>query len=247
MIGQSFRRSKAGKKLAQVIFITGTDTGVGKTLLTALLLHDLRRRGCHALAMKPFCSGGRQDVNLLCRLQDGELSPEEMNPFCFHEPVAPLVAARNQRRRILPGDVLPRIRAVQEQCEYLLVEGSGGLMTPLGENFLVADLIAALDCNVVVTARNKLGVINHTLLTSKALALYGVSRIKIALLDCKRSDLSARTNAKVLLELLSPTEVISLPYLGDRANTANALKRHYKTVKKNLALISNFATFPLLF
>jgi len=90
-------------------------------------------------------------------------------------------------------------------------------------------------------------VINHTLLTSKALALYGVSRIKIALLDCKRSDLSARTNAKVLLELLSPTEVISLPYLGDRANTANALKRHYKTVKKNLALISNFATFPLLF
>jgi dethiobiotin synthetase len=202
--------------LAQVIFITGTDTGAGKTLLTALLLHDLRQHGCHALAI---------------------------NPFCFQEPVAPLVAARNQRRRLLPGDVMRRIRAVQKQCECLLVEGSGGLMTPLGETFCVADLITALDCPVVVAARNKLGVINHTLLTAKVLALYGVRSIMIALLGCKQRDSSARTNAKVLGELLSPVKLVSLPYLGDQANTTNAVKKNCKKVQKTLALILDFAKF----
>ena len=220
---------------------------MGKTVLTALLLRHLRQRGCHALAMKPFCSGGPNDVDLLYELQDGKLSRHEMNPFYFDEPVAPLVAARKHRRRISPRDVLQRIRAVQRQCECLLIEGSGGVMVPLGESFFVADMIAALDCNVVIVAQNKLGVINHALLNSRMLALYGVNRIKIVLVDCKQRDLSARTNAKVLAELLSPMRVIGLPFLGVRANTASAVKINCKKNKKTLALISDFATFwPLL-
>ena len=126
------RRRDGRKGLARLVFVTGTDTGVGKTLVTALLLHHLRQRGCHALAMKPFCSGGTQDVDLLHRLQQGELSRREINPFYFAEPVAPLVAARRRRRRISAGDVLRRIRAVQRRCGCLLIEGAGGLMAPLG-------------------------------------------------------------------------------------------------------------------
>src|ERR1700722_15876817 len=116
---------------AKIIFVTGTDTGVGKTLLTALLLHHLRARGCRALAMKPFCSGGRADVRLLQSLQPGELSDAEMNPFYFKQPIAPLAASLGKRKKIPLNLVVEKIRAVARKCDVLLVEGSGGLLVPL--------------------------------------------------------------------------------------------------------------------
>ena len=97
---------------ARTIFITGTDTGVGKTLLTALLLTHLRDGGCKARALKPFSSGGREDAELLFKLQDGELTLDEINPFHFSEPLAPLVAARIHRRSISLREVLAHIRGV---------------------------------------------------------------------------------------------------------------------------------------
>ena len=77
----------------KILFITGTDTGAGKTVLTALLLAHLRSQGVNALAMKPVCTGPRSDVRLLQSLQRGELSDDEMNPFWYQTPVAPIVAA----------------------------------------------------------------------------------------------------------------------------------------------------------
>src|SRR5581483_3100804 len=88
------------RRAGRILFITGTDTGVGKTLLTAMLLHHLRVAGRRTLAMKPFCSGGRDDVELLHALQDGELTADEINPFYFSEPTAPLVALRRRHRDI---------------------------------------------------------------------------------------------------------------------------------------------------
>ena len=89
--------------LAKTIFITGTDTGVGKTVLTGLLLHHLREKGVRALAMKPFCSGSRRDVKLLKALQNSELTDDEINPYYFKEAVAPLVAARMHHKIIQLG------------------------------------------------------------------------------------------------------------------------------------------------
>src|ERR1017187_6787143 len=89
----------------------GTDTGVGKTLLTGLLLHHLRQSGCHALAMKPFCAGSRSDTEFLLAAQDGELTPDEITPFFFAEPLAPLVAARRHHRNIRLPEVLQIGRA----------------------------------------------------------------------------------------------------------------------------------------
>src|SRR5260221_11161888 len=117
----------------RTVFITGTDTGVGKTLLTALLLQHLLDTGVEALAMKPFCSGGRADVELLQAIQNSRLPDDAVNPFYFAESVAPLVAARKLRCRISLAQVLQKIRAVESRCERLLIEGSGGLMAPLGE------------------------------------------------------------------------------------------------------------------
>src|SRR2546426_834034 len=86
------------RRVAKILFVTGTDTGVGKTLVVASLLYHLRQRDVSALAMKPFCSGSRADVQLLQRIQDGAVTNEEANPFYFREPVAPLVAARKTGR-----------------------------------------------------------------------------------------------------------------------------------------------------
>ena len=151
--------------MSRIIFITGTDTGVGKTLLTGLLLHHLRQSGCHALAMKPFCCGSRADVEFLCAVQERELTLDEINPFFFEKPLAPLAAAREQHVSIKLPAVRRRISDLARRCEWLLIEGIGGVMVPLGDGFSVLDLIANLSCSTVVVSRNKLGTLNHTMLT----------------------------------------------------------------------------------
>lgn len=222
---------------SRIIFITGTDTGVGKTLLAGLLLHYLREAGCHALAMKPFCSGGTADVEFLSAIQDGELSAKELNPFYFAEPIAPLVAARKHRGKIQLSQVLEHIRRIAKRCDCLIVEGSGGLLVPLGEGFDVSTLIKKLDGEVVVAARNCLGVINHTLLTIGALRKLGCRRVKVVLMGSRFSDYSTQTNPLILNELLGGLPVASIGYLGAGIGQAKTLKNSCKNVKKTLAQI----------
>lgn len=219
----------------RTIFITGTDTGVGKTLLTALLLQHLLDSGVEALAMKPFCSGGRADVDLLQAVQDSRLPDDAINPFYFTEPVAPLVAIRKLRRRISLAQVLQKIRAVESRCERLLIEGSGGLMVPLGEGYSVADLIEELACEVIVVARNQLGTLNHTILTVNALRVRTKGPIKVVLMDAAKPDFSTPTNRTILLQTLAPVPVFGLPFLGVKACQPGAVKINAKKVKKTLA------------
>ncbi len=221
----------------KIIFVTGTDTGVGKTLLTALLLYHLRAKDHRALAMKPFCSGGRGDVRLLQSLQRGELSDTEMNPFYFKQPVAPLVALSSARKTIPLRDVIKRIRVVANRCDVLLVEGAGGLLVPLSKGYTVADLIARLNCDIIVAARNRLGTINHTLLTVQALASMGIARSKISvvLMTGAPRDASCRTNQVVLAERLRPIEVGKIPFLGRKMTRKAAVESKYRLAKGALS------------
>lgn len=251
---------------AQNIFITGTDTGVGKTLLSGLLLHHLRQAGCQALTIKPFCSGGRGDVELLQALQHDELREDEINPFYFREPLAPLVAARKNRRSILLKDVLERIEAIalrlrakrrsSNRKACLLIEGAGGLLAPLGEKgmasertlkghgmftgkviYTAVDVIAKLDCAVIIVAPNRLGTLNHTMLSVHELQRAAVKEFAIVLMGGAEPDISGRTNSKMLAELVAPIRVFSLPFLGKDALEIGALKENAKKVKKTLARI----------
>jgi len=223
------------RRRKKIIFVTGTDTGVGKTVFTGLLLHHLRTTGVHALAMKPFCSGGRGDVRLLRALLDKELSEDEINSFYFPEPVAPLVSVRQRKRLISLGEVVRCIGKVAARCECLLIEGSGGLLVPLGEKYFVSDLIRRLDCEVIVVARNQLGTINHTLLTVSALRRFGVKNIAIALMSTSRKDASVKTNGEVLRGLLKGIEVHEIKFLGKNASKNGVLKKSHRKVKKTLA------------
>ncbi len=217
--------------MKKVLFVTGTDTGVGKTVLTALLLAHLRARGRDALGMKPFCSGARNDARLLHSLQKGCLTLDEVNPFYFDKPLAPARAPK----KVAFQDALDRICRLANRCEVLLIEGAGGLLAPLGDNYTARDLIAALPCKTIVVSRNRLGTINHTLLTIEALQDIAKKDVAVVLMSIGKPDLSASSNAKMLLQRLPSAGVFTIPYLGFRAATTGAVKKNAIFLKKVLA------------
>jgi len=222
------RDKRAVKK---IIFVTGTDTGVGKTVLTALLLAHLRGQGRDALGMKPFCSGARDDARLLHSLQKGCLTMDEVNPFYFDKPVTFAAAPKRASFR----DVLARIRALAGRCEVLLIEGAGGLLAPLGDDYTARDLIAALPCKTIIVSRNRLGTINHTLLTVEALQNVTTEEFVVILMGVRKPDISASGNLKMLRQRLASGAVFSIPHLGFRAATARAVKKNAIFLKKELA------------
>lgn len=227
---------------AKIIFITGTDTGVGKTVLTALLLRHLRQSGCHALAMKPFCSGFRADALLLRDMQDGLLTLEEINPFFVPLPMAP--AAVGGRSKVIRLDtVLGKIRAMARRGDILLVEGIGGLLVPLGQNYTVADLIRRLGCAVLVVSRNRLGTINHTLLTINSIQNVGIKQLAIVMMGEKKPDISAKTNPKIIQKMASKTPIFLIPNLGLGASKEAVIKKNAIFLKKTLARILNDGSF----
>ena len=218
-----FRFDVAGMKRT-TFFITGTDTGVGKTVLTALLARHLRERGVNAAALKPICSGGRDDARALRAAMNGALTPDEINPWHFRAPIAPLPAARRERRQVRLADVLAHVRAMQKRFDVLLVEGAGGVLSPLGENFNSRDLIAALRATPIVVCPNRLGAVNQVLLTLAALPRSASCRARVVLMSPPRQDVSTKTNAGLLAEFFDAGRIFELPWQGRRFDPENALK-----------------------
>lgn len=213
---------------------------MGKTVLTASLLFHLRQTGVNALAMKPFCSGGTADVDLIQAIQGRIPSRDEINPYYFADPVSPLVAARKVGQKIQLPEVLKHIRAMQRRCDCLVIEGAGGLLVPIGEDFTIADLIVRLQCDTLVVGRNKLGTINHTLLTVEALRARRVKRIKVVLMAQKTVDPSVQSNATILHETLDNIEVLVIPHLGAGASRLASVKQSAKKIKKVLVRVLDF-------
>jgi dethiobiotin synthetase len=224
--------------VGRILFITGTGTGVGKTVLTALLLRHLQEQGENALAMKPFCSGSRSDARLLHRLQSRDLGLEETNPYFFRLPLAPWVAARQMALPQVPFKaVLQKTKNLANRTKTLLIEGSGGLLAPLGDNYAAAELIAALDCESVVVAPNFLGTINHTLLTVKYLQSIDAKGVRIVVMGVEKADQSSRSNVDAIRQLAGGIPVISVPFLGSGASKLTNLKQNAKKMKKTLAQV----------
>lgn len=221
--------------MKKTIFVTGTDTGVGKTVLTALLLAFLRRDGDAALGIKPFCSGSRGDARLLHSLQEEGLTLDEVNPFYFDKPLAP--AAAGKGLQVPLRDVVKHIRRIESRCDLLLVEGAGGLLAPLGENYSAREIICRLDCKIVVVSPNRLGAINHVLLTVSSLQAAGIEDITVVLMGVRKPDLSAGSNAAMVGQRLKEKAVYCLPYMGIYASKSPQIKNNVKFLQKTLAHI----------
>ncbi len=189
-------------------FITGTDTGVGKTWFTAWLTRAWRAQGYSAAALKPISSGDRQDSEVLREAAGGVLSLDEINPLYFREPAAPLVAARAENREIDFTTENDRILALSKRFTHLAVEGVGGWRVPLASNYDVRDWARDLGFPVVVVARPMLGTLNHTRLTVDSIRDAGLTCAGVILnagLETAPSpdfDLARRTNLGLLRDLL---------------------------------------------
>ena len=205
------------------LFVTGTDTGVGKTVLTSLLTRHLRERGVAVAALKPICSGGRADARALHSSLDGALTIDEINPWHFRAPLAPLLAARREHRRVDLANVLAHVRSVQRRFDVVLVEGAGGLLSSLGEDFNARDLIIALRAVPIIVCPNRLGVVNHVLLTVEALPRVIARRAPVVLMSPHRSDLASRTNPRLLAGILGPDRLHEFPWLSLARASGRAL------------------------
>jgi dethiobiotin synthetase len=154
------------------IFITGTDTGVGKTIVAATLARLLRMRGLNVGVMKPVTSGCREeegclvsdDALLLCQAAGIDCSADTA-PYLLREPVAPAEAATLDGVRIDFARIREAFDRLAAAHDFMIVEGAGGLMVPLSGGLLVADLVRQLELPLLVVARPNLGTINHTVLT----------------------------------------------------------------------------------
>jgi dethiobiotin synthetase len=149
-------------------FIAGTDTGVGKTHVTKILLESLRADGFDAVGYKPIVCGDRDDAHILAAASGG-LPLEQVNPVWLKTPVAPWVAAQLENVSIDVEALIAGYHALAAQHELVLVEGCGGWEVPITADFSTADLACALGLPVALVVANRLGAINHTVLSCQAI------------------------------------------------------------------------------
>jgi len=187
------------------LFITGTDTGVGKTHTAIQLLRLLRASGMRCAGMKPICCGDRRDAELLLAAGSEGLRIEEINPVWLKTPAAPLVGSLTEGVNIDIERILAAFRALQNRVEHVLVEGVGGWLVPIRSDYFVSDLAVEMALPVLVAAQNRLGCLNHTALTVRSIAAHGLPCVGVVLNGPPDpSDIAAVTNLDILRKIVDP-------------------------------------------
>jgi len=204
------------------LFITGTDTGVGKTFIACGLASLLREMGYKVGVMKPAETG--------CEPRDGDPFPqdafylkeasgcaeplEQICPYRFHEPLAPSVAAAREGIKIDVSILSQNFEKISSAHDVTIVEGAGGLLVPLLPHYTYADLVGLLKLPVVVVAANRLGAINHLLLTLEHAACRGLRVLGYVLNQLEaQPSLAAETNPEALLSLTAVARLGTIPYV----------------------------------
>lgn len=207
------------------LFITGIDTDAGKTYVSTLLVRALRRAGFDTAPMKPFCCGDRRDAEALFDACDGAVPLDEINPVWYESPAAPYTAARVEKR---PADVplvLETFRRLRARYRSLLVEGVGGWMVPISRDYFVADMTADMGLPVAVVVRNRLGALNHALLTVRDIERRGLPFAGIIFNRAEaENDIAAATNRELLEDLLGRPVLLEIGP-GQRELSPEALEK----------------------
>jgi dethiobiotin synthetase len=183
-------------------FVTGTDTGVGKTWVACRLAELARAKGLRCGVLKPAESGTGGDAAKLLKASGCPLPLSLVRPYAFKAPLAPAVAAAQEHRRLSLGRVLKAFKAVQEASDFMLVEGAGGLLVPYAPGLDGAGLAKALGLPLLIVARRGLGTINHSLLTLEAARRRGLKVAALVLSGpAAKGDPSVRTNGRTIAKL----------------------------------------------
>jgi dethiobiotin synthetase len=186
------------------VFVTGTDTGVGKTAFSCWLLERLREQGVSCAGYKPICCGDREDARRLLAAGSTGLTIEEVNPIWLKLPAAPLTAALAERRELDLVALRGGFVRLSQEVEFVVVEGVGGWIVPITESYFSSDLATDLQLPVLIVVHNRLGCLNHTFLTVRNVEAAGLRCLGVVLNDFGESDeVATKTNADILRRCLS--------------------------------------------
>jgi dethiobiotin synthetase len=205
------------------LFITGTDTGVGKTYTAARLLHLLRASGTSCAGMKPICCGDRRDAEFLLAAGSDGLTIDDVNPVWLKTPAAPIVGSLMEKVDIDIDRILAAFHGLQSRVECVIVEGTGGWMVPIQHNYFVSDLAAAMKLPVLAVAYNRLGCLNHAVLTVQSVVGRGLRCVGLVLNNAQEpDDIAALTNADILRKILD------VPVLGELGESLTELPADWR-------------------
>ncbi len=228
------------------IFITGTDTGVGKTVIAAGLAAYLKSQAITVAAMKPVQTGAKkvngrlesEDLRLLLRAASLEEPLEITNPYCLELPAAPSLAARVAGIKIDPRRIIEAHHNLAARYQVVIVEGAGGLMVPLSDNYTLVDLIKQLKLPLVIVARANLGTINHTALTVSCAQSQGI-RVEGIILNHTQAGndgIVEENNPRIIQQLTGVPVCGVIPYSADISVEETRLGNIADLIDKHLNL-----------
>ncbi len=208
--------------MLESFFITGTDTDIGKTYVTAGLASTFRKMGVDIGVMKPFAAGIPQkngfkseDVEILSAASHTRDPEELINPQFFPIPASPYTAWRNLKTRPRVSPILSGFKKLSRLHDAILVEGMGGIMTPVLKNYFIADLIRDMDLPTVIVARSRVGTISHTVMTVRMCKEYEIP-IKGIIINDSESDGYVLDELKRDLKSLLGVPILgSIPFIDD--------------------------------
>ena len=236
------------KKKVRGVFITATDTEVGKTVVGCALAVALKRNGVEVGVAKPFATDGQPDpkregqlvnadVRLLKRFAKVDDPVDAINPVCLKAPLAPAVAARLEGAKVNMAKTLSATQRLMRRHQFTIVEGCGGLLAPVTEHLMVIDFIERLGLPALIVSRAGLGTINHTLLSVMALQQRNIELAGIVLNRLSAgSDQAIHTNAEEIQRHCSCPVLGPLPFIPSfRATKPNIEQLSQTTALKQLA------------
>jgi dethiobiotin synthetase len=218
------------------LFITGTDTDVGKTYVAAGLAVTLRKMGIDVGVMKPFAAGSAQkrgfkseDVEILsnaAQVNDPEML---LNPQFFPIAASPYTALKNLKIKPNIELILNRFKKLSKLHSLMLVEGMGGIMTPILQNYFVTNLIKDMKLPALIVTRTKIGTINHTIMTCKMCEKYKIPIKGIVINNFDNDGYSVKELKRDLENLTNAQILGSIPFMDDMSDTSL-----YRVFKKNI-------------
>ncbi len=204
--------------MADGVFVTGTGTEVGKTVVAAAIARTLASESKRVTVFKPAVTGldeeGETDHALLRRASGSSQSDEEIAPYRYGPPASPHLAAALAGEEIDPKRLRQAARAAAENADAIVCEGVGGLLVPLSPGYLVRDLAADLCYPVVVVASPGLGTINHTLLTLEAARAAGLEVVAVVLTPWPEEPSEIERSNRETIAALGAAPVLTLPLLN---------------------------------
>jgi len=203
------------------IFVTGTDTGVGKTFISCAIAKGLRKKGIDTGVMKPIETGCKKRNNSLVpadgislKKSAGVDDPLDLIvPYRFSAPLAPFIAAELENKRINILKIKNSYIKITKRHDFIIIEGAGGVLVPITKSYTYLNLIKDICIPVVIVAANKLGVINHLMLTVHSLKQNRITPYCVILNNIEhKKNIAQRTNLYALKNLLKNIPILDVPF-----------------------------------